>query len=87
MRRRAADEPVDPELRDEFAPPAGSLHRFYIRHEYGVVYAAAGVSYVLIAMHVKVILNWIVGPLWPVVFMWLGPVVVRRVTGWQDPMP
>ena len=74
-------------LQDEFTLAPRGLHRFYVRHEYTVVYAVAGASYVLIGMHVKVLLNWIVGPLWPVAFVWLGPVLVRRVTGWQDPLP
>jgi hypothetical protein len=87
MAWRLARPEVTRHLRDEFMPAPRGLHRFYVRHEYAVVYAVAGTSYVLVGMHVKVLLNWIVGPLWPVAFMWLGPVLVRRVTGWQDPLP
>ena len=87
MARRLVRPEVTRTLSDEFAPAPRGLHRFYVRHEYAVVYAVAGASYVLVGMHVKVLLNWIVGPLWPVAFMWLGPVLVRRVTGWQDPLP
>ena len=49
---------------------AGRLERAYVRHEYAVIYIVAGTSYTLISMHAKVLLNWIVGPLWPVAFMW-----------------
>jgi len=69
------------------APTHGRWARYYLRHEYAVIYAGAGVSYTLIAMQAKVLLNWIVGPLWPIVFMWWGPVVVRRLTGWKAPLP
>ncbi len=58
-----------------------------MRHEYGVVYAVAAISYTFIGLHFKVLLNWIVGPLWPIVFMWGGPILVRRITGWTTPLP
>lgn len=58
-----------------------------MRHEYGVVYAVAAISYTLIGMRFTGLLNWIVGPLWPVAFMWAGPSLVRRVTGWTAPLP
>ena len=66
---------------------SGRLERTYVRHEYAVVYAVAAVSYTLLGLNFKWLLNWIVGPLWPVVFMWWGPVLVRRVTGWKAPLP
>lgn len=71
----------------EPGPRGGRGRDFYLRHEYAVVYVVAGLSYILIGMNAKVILNWIVGPLWPVVFMWWGPPLVRRVTGWEAPLP
>ena len=58
-----------------------------MRHEYGVVYAVAAISYTAVGLHFKWLLNWIVGPLWPIVFIWAGPVVVRRITGWKEPLP
>jgi hypothetical protein len=66
--------------------PSG-LHGFYLRHEYGVLYGLAGVSYVLVGMKVTFLLNWIVGPLWPIAVIWAGPPLVRRLTGWRDPLP
>jgi len=65
----------------------GRIERAYARHEYAVIYLVAGTSYTLISLHAKVLLNWIVGPLWPVAFMWWGPQLVRRVTGWKAPLP
>jgi len=65
----------------------GRLERAYVRHEYAVVYAVAAVRYTVLGLNFKWLLNWIVGPLWPVVFMWWGPVLVRRVTGWKAPLP
>jgi hypothetical protein len=66
--------------------PAG-VHGFYVRHEYGVLYALAGISYVVVGMRVTFLLNWIVGPLWPIAVIWAGPPLVRRLTGWRDPLP
>ncbi len=65
----------------------GRAERFYLRHEYAVIYAVAGVSYTVVGMHAKMLLNWIVGPLWPIVCMWWGPLLVRRLTGWKAPLP
>jgi hypothetical protein len=40
------------------------------------LYAAAFVSYVVLSIWQKFLLNWIVGPLWLVAFAWLGPYVI-----------
>ena len=61
--------------------------RAYVRHEYAVIYLVAGVTYLLVALRTKAVLNWIVGPLWPVAFMWWGPRLVRRLTKWRAPLP
>ena len=58
-----------------------------MRHEYAVVYIVAGTSYTLVALHHKVLLNWLIGPLWPVLSMWWGPRIVRRITGWKASLP
>ena len=63
------------------------MRRFYVRHEYLVVGVASSVLYVAIAVNVKFLLNWIIGPVWPIVCMGVVPVVVRRLTGWDDPLP
>lgn len=59
----------------------------YLRHEVVVVTVVASIVYVLVGMRFTALLNWIVGPLWPVVWVWAVPPVVRRVTGWPDPLP
>ncbi len=82
FRRRGREAPAD-----EYAPVPRQLHGLYVRHEYAVIYVTAGVTYILVGMRVTFLLNWIVGPLWPVAFIWFGPPLVRRVTGWTDPLP
>ena len=64
-----------------------AARRRYLRHEYLVVYVVSSVLYIAIAVNVKILLNWIIGPLWPIACMWVVPPVVRRVTGWDDPVP
>jgi len=44
-----------------------------------VWYGLAGVSYVGLSIFHKFLLNWLIGPLWLVAFVWLGPEVVDRV--------
>jgi hypothetical protein len=46
-----------------------------------VWYAAAAVSYCGAAIFEKALLNWFVGPLWLVAFIWFGPLVADRVRG------
>jgi hypothetical protein len=41
-------------------------------------YVAAFVSYVVVSMFEKGLLNWIIGPIWLVVFVSFGPVLVDR---------
>jgi len=63
------------------------VRAFYLRHEYAVIYVASGVLYVALGMEVRALLNWIVGPIWPIACMWFVPVLVRRLAGWADPLP
>ncbi len=42
-------------------------------------YGLAGVSYVGLSIFHKFLLNWLIGPLWLVAFVWLGPALVDRV--------
>ncbi|MGH9113369.1 MAG: hypothetical protein ACRDZN_13910 [Acidimicrobiales bacterium] len=42
-------------------------------------YGLAGVTYVGLSIFHKWLLNWFIGPLWLVAFVWLGPEVVDRV--------
>jgi hypothetical protein len=51
------------------------------------LYLAAGVSYVGLAMFHKFLLNWIIGPLWLVAWVWLVPTLLegaRRVVVPED---
>jgi len=38
----------------------------------------AGVSYVVLGMFNKWLLNWIIGPIWLVAWIWLAPVLIDR---------
>ena len=44
-----------------------------------VWYLAAGISYILLGIWHKWLLNWFVGPVWLVVFIVVGPWVTDRV--------
>ncbi|MEO7428000.1 MAG: hypothetical protein ABIY48_01335 [Acidimicrobiales bacterium] len=44
-----------------------------------VLYLLAGLSYVAVAVFHKFILNWIVGPIWLVAWVWGVPVLIDRV--------
>jgi hypothetical protein len=46
-------------------------------------YLFAGVTYVGTAIFHKFLLNWLIGPLWLVVVVALGPLVVDRIFGRQ----
>jgi hypothetical protein len=46
-----------------------------------VWYAAAAVTYCGAAIVEKGLLNWFVGPMWLVAFIWFGPLVADRVRG------
>ena len=63
------------------------MRTFYLRHEVVVITAVSAVVYIALAVNVHLLLNWIIGPLWPVAWVWVAPSVVRRVTGWDDPVP
>jgi hypothetical protein len=41
-------------------------------------YGLAGVSYVVVSIFHKFLLNWFIGPLWLVAVVWLGPLLVDR---------
>ena len=44
-------------------------------------YLFAGISYILVSLRYKYLLNWLVGPLWLVVVIWVGPLVSDRLRG------
>jgi hypothetical protein len=42
-------------------------------------YGLAGARYVALSIFHKWLLNWFIGPLWLVTFVWAGPALVDRV--------
>lgn len=65
----------------------GRFGAWYLQNEIVVLTVVAGVTYALAGMSWKVLLNWIVGPAWPVLFVWFGPGIVRRATRWEAALP
>ncbi len=57
---------------------------WYTRRLEMALYVAAGVSYVVLGMFHKFLLNWVIGPLWLVGWIWLVPLVVDRFRGGSD---
>ncbi len=52
------------------------------RHEEGAVYLAAVASYIALGVAVQgIVLNWIVGPVYFVSFVWLSSAVLARRPG------
>jgi hypothetical protein len=51
------------------------------RREEAIWYGVAFVTYVAAAVVEKGLLNWIVGPLWLIAVVWVGPELVDRVRG------
>lgn len=57
----------------------GGLRGFVGRHEEALLYAVAAVVYIVLGVFLKtVILNWVVGPLFPLLVVYLIPTWVRR---------
>jgi hypothetical protein len=44
-----------------------------------LLYLSAGATYVGLAMFHKFLLNWIIGPVWLVLWVWLVPVLIDSV--------
>lgn len=63
------------------------MRSFYVRHETVVITVVASIVYIVVGMYVRPLLNWIVGPLWPVACVWFVPPLVRRALHWDDPLP
>jgi hypothetical protein len=60
--------------RDEVGTASSRWRRLSGR-ETALWYGLAGVTYVVASIWQKGLLNWIIGPLWLVAFVWLGPMV------------
>lgn len=52
---------------------------WYTRRIELVLYVLAGTSYVVLGVFHKFLLNWIVGPIWLVTWIWAVPAVVERI--------
>lgn len=65
----------------------GGVASFYLRHEYAVIYVVSSIVYIAIGLYARILLNWIVGPLWPIACMWFVPWAVRRIARWDAPLP
>jgi ACR3 family arsenite efflux pump ArsB len=51
---------------------------WYTRKVEVTLYALAAITYVGLGMFHKFLLNWIIGPVWLVAWVWLVPAVVDR---------
>ena len=52
---------------------------WYTRRIELVLYVLAGVTYVGFGMFHKFLLNWIIGPVWLVAWVWAVPAAIERV--------
>ena len=52
---------------------------WYTRRIELALYVAAGVTYVVAGMYFKFLLNWVIGPVWLVAWIWAAPVLVERL--------
>ena len=52
---------------------------WYTRRVELALYVAAGVSYVVVGMYLKFLLNWVIGPVWLIAWIWGVPALVDRV--------
>jgi hypothetical protein len=52
---------------------------WYTRRTELALYVLAGATYVVLGVFHKFLLNWIIGPIWLVAWIWAVPVVVERI--------
>jgi hypothetical protein len=60
---------------------------WYTRRFELVLYVLAAASYVALGAFHKFLLNWIIGPVWLVAWIWLTPLIVDRIRTRRDPRP
>ena len=63
---------------DEPTGRAGDPSWYTRRLEVGL-YVVAGVVYVIVGMFNKWLLNWVIGPIWLVAWVWAVPPILDRV--------
>ena len=68
--------PDDPPLSAPTGRP-GDPSWYTRRFELGL-YLMAGTTYVVLGMYQKFLLNWIIGPIWLVAWIWAVPALVDR---------
>lgn len=55
--------------------------QWYTRRFELVLYGLAGLSYIAFGVFNKWLLNWVVGPLWLVAWVWAVPAMIDRLRG------
>jgi uncharacterized membrane-anchored protein len=58
---------------------------WYTRRIELTLYVLAGTSYVVLGVFHKFLLNWIIGPVWLVAWIWGAPALVERVRQGRAP--
>ena len=58
---------------------------WYTRRFELALYVIAGVSYVVLGVFNKWLLNWIIGPAWLVAWIWVAPTLIDRVRTGRTP--
>ena len=52
---------------------------WYTRRIELTLYVLSGLSYIVLGMFHKWLLNWVLGPVWLVTWIWAGPALVDRL--------
>jgi hypothetical protein len=79
---------VSPErASDPLSAPTGRVGdpAWYTRRFELGLYVLAGTTYVVLGVFNKWLLNWIIGPIWLVGWIWAAPAVIDRFRRAQDP--
>lgn len=74
---RATDPAPEPPLSAPTGRPGDP--DWYTRRIELALYLAAGVSYIVLGMFHKFLLNWVVGPIWLITWIWVVPDVVDQL--------
>lgn len=74
---------ADPPLSAPTGRPGDPI--WYTRRVELVLYVLAGATYVLLGIFHKFLLNWVIGPIWLVVWIWAVPALIDRAR--RNPSP
>lgn len=79
--------PREPVTAPSLSAPTGRPDdpAWYTRRFELTLYVIAGTSYVVLGMFHKFLLNWIIGPIWLVAWLWAVPALVDRVRRARTP--